>query len=163
MVLSDRIAVMHQGKIVQIGSPGEIYQEPADPFVAGFIGLANFVPARLVGQKGDQGVVELSAGGDLRFSCRMPAVYQEGALGLLFVRPEDIDLVPEGEAGLAGTVTRRTFLGNVSDYRIEAENMEWRVETDPDVQFEEGDHVSLRIKRALFLGEKETEREPTAT
>jgi len=158
MVLSDRIVVMHRGKIVQIGSPVQIYQEPANAFVADFIGLANFAPARLVEVKQGHGVAELFAGRGLRLPCRVPALQRGGKAqdkGLLFVRPEDIQLVPEGEGELAGVVVRRTFLGDRLDFRVEAEGMEWRVETGPDVKFDEGARVGLAIKRAVFLAGEE--------
>ena len=158
MVLSDRIVVMHKGKIVQVGTPVEIYQEAVDPFVADFIGLANFAPARLVAFEEGQGIAELTTGKGVRFPCRVPAALRSGAsgsTGLFFVRPEDLELAPEGEAELTGEVRRRTFLGNHVDFRVEAEGMEWRTETNPNIEFEEGTRVSLRVRRAVFLTNKE--------
>jgi len=80
--------------------------------------------------------------------------------GLLFVRPEDIELVPEAE--LTGVVVRRTFLGDRLDFRVEAEGMEWRVETNLDVQFDERARVGLLVKRAVFLAGEEN-HEPAAS
>lgn len=163
MVLSDRIVVMHLGRIVQIGTPVEVYQNAANPFVADFIGLANFAPARLTTLEEDQGIAELTIGRGLRFPCRVPAALRgraSGSAGLFFVRPEDLELMSESEAQLTGVVKRRTFLGNHVDFRVEAEEMEWRTETNPSIEFEEGSRVGLRVKRALFLGEKETDLEP---
>src|SRR5678815_2490436 len=53
LALSDRIAVLSHGQIEQIGTPGEIYEEPATAFVAEFIGSSNLFPARIVAQSGD--------------------------------------------------------------------------------------------------------------
>jgi|Deesub1362A_J573_1020465.scaffolds.fasta_scaffold01951_4 iron(III) transport system ATP-binding protein len=164
MVLSDRIVVMHKGRIVQIGDPVRIYREPVNAFVADFIGLANFAPARLVELREGRGIAELTVGKGLRFPCRVPLAQRGGTVegeGLLFVRPEDIELVPEGEAELIGMVARRTFLGDRLDLRVEAEGMEWRVETNPDIQFDEGTRVGLLVKRAVFLTGEEG-HEPTA-
>jgi len=163
MVLSDRVVVMHEGRIVQIGTPVQIYQEPASPFVADFIGLANFAPAKLVRSSGSQGLAELSIGQGLQFPCRVPEAHRGDVstrTGVVFVRPEDIGLVPEGETRFSGSVIRRTFLGNQIDYRVNAEGMEWRVETNPNIQFENGAHVSLQVRKAAFLASEE-ERDGT--
>ena len=134
-----------------------------NPFVADFIGLANFAPARLVELKGGQGIAELTTGKGLRFPCRVPLAQRGGTVegeGLLSVRPEDIELVPEAE--LTGVVVRRTFLGDRLDFRVEAEGMEWRVETNLDVQFDERARVGLLVKRAVFLAGEEN-HEPAAS
>ncbi len=154
MVLSDRVVVMNLGKIEQTGTPVEIYKQPASPFVADFIGLANFAPARLIKADGDQGVVELQKGRKLQVPCFVPVSQQLAKVshdGLLFVRPENVDLVSENDAEIGGLVSRRTFLGNQVDYRVEAEGMEWRIEANPEIHFEEGVRVGLRIKQAVFL------------
>ena len=67
LALSDRIAVLSHGQIEQIGTPGEIYEEPATAFVAEFIGSSNLFPARIVERRGDGAVVETAGG--LRLHC----------------------------------------------------------------------------------------------
>jgi spermidine/putrescine transport system ATP-binding protein len=67
LALSDRIAVLSHGRIEQIGTPGEIYEQPATSFVAEFIGSSNLLPARVVGQNGQGTIVETAAG--LRLLC----------------------------------------------------------------------------------------------
>ena len=67
LALSDRIAVLSHGQIEQIGTPGEIYEEPATAFVAEFIGSSNLFPARIVERAGDGAVVETAGG--LRLRC----------------------------------------------------------------------------------------------
>ena len=157
MILSDWVVVMNRGMTEQIGSPIEIYQQPVSPFVADFIGLANFAPAQPVRVQGETGIAYLAKGKRLGIPCQVPS-QGDGAgtpEGLLFVRPEDIDLVSDEETPVVGTVLRRTFLGNQVDFRVNAEGMEWRIEANPDVMFEEGNRVGLLIKRAVFLASRE--------
>ncbi|MCR4392456.1 MAG: ABC transporter ATP-binding protein [Candidatus Acetothermia bacterium] len=166
MVLSDRVVIMNQGRVVQVGSPWEIYREPADPFVADFIGLANFVPAVLVEEAGGEGVAEADTPRRPRFRCLVPSRPGRAlpANGILFVRPEEVELLPAGEAEVTGTVTRVTFLGARLDVRVEADGAEWRVEAPAGARVREGDRVGLVAQRAIFFDAKGAidETEPSA-
>ena len=71
LTMSDRIAVMNEGRVEQIGTPEEIYHSPATVFVANFIGVANLLPATVVGLGEDRAVVTLD--GDRRMECAAPA------------------------------------------------------------------------------------------
>ncbi|MDD4903088.1 MAG: ABC transporter ATP-binding protein [Candidatus Bipolaricaulis sp.] len=153
MVLSDRIVVMNEGRIDQIGSPGEIYRQPRSAFVADFIGLANFARATLVESSGSQGRAAVAGVEDISFPCEVPVGAEQSREGLLFVRPEDIRLTEKAGGTLRGIVRRRTFLGNQVDYRIEAVGKEWRVEVNPDVTIPEGSAVGMSVQRAVFLPE----------
>jgi len=118
--LSDRIAVMNRGRIVQDGTPREIYYRPADRFVADFVGLANFAPVRVVAP----GRVRL---GDLELRVDDATVPGEA---MLVVRPETITLssVPPGPADrstIRGRIKTVAFLGGLARYWIEAMGMEW--------------------------------------
>ncbi|MGA8261383.1 MAG: ABC transporter ATP-binding protein [Arenicellales bacterium] len=109
--ISDRVAVMYEGELVQIGAPAEVYQEPAHAFVAQFIGVSSMLSGRVVDDK--QGLVAIN---DVR-------LHAERARGLgneyrvrVFVRPEHVRVgVLNGsrlpEDTLAGTVRERVFLG----------------------------------------------------
>src|SRR5216684_3887304 len=89
LALSDRIAVLSHGRIEQIGTPGEIYEQPATSFVAEFIGSSNLLPARVVGQDGQGTIVETAAG--LRLRCGSNAVGDGGAADVsVLIRPERI-------------------------------------------------------------------------
>ncbi len=152
MVLADRVVIMDQGVVVQVGSPWEIYREPANPFVADFIGLANFIPARLEEASGTSGIVALGEGGP-RVSC-LVASGAPGDLprsGMLFVRPEEVALVGVEGSPLVGEVVRVTFLGAKLDVRVRAYGAEWRAEVPPEMQVREGDHMGLRVGRAVFF------------
>lgn len=152
MVLGDRIVVMNLGKTEQIGTPSEIYRSPVSQFVADFIGLANFIPVRLAEVSGEQAVAHPVNFPNTRLACQLArASSTVGDEGLLFVRPEDVDLVPVGQSELSGVIRRRTFLGNQVDYRVEALGVVWRIETNPGVHHIEETEIGLSPHRAVFL------------
>lgn len=101
LAVADRIAVMHDGAIEQIGTPGELYGRPATPFVAGFIGQSNRVGATV----GDDGCVEVCGS-------RLPLMrpYAAGSRVQVYVRPEHVRL-ERSERG-RGTVRHTSFLGS---------------------------------------------------
>jgi len=120
LALSHEIAVMNQGRIVQIGTPHDIYERPRDKFVADFVGTTNFIEATVVAAENgaDQYKVQ-SAIGEL-FACSVERLDQ-GASALLSVRPEDIALSeqrPEGINVCEGTVRARVFLGEYLDFQV---------------------------------------------
>lgn len=87
LALSDRIAVLSQGRIEQIGTPDEIYNTPASCFVADFIGNSNLLPAEVVDQRGDE--VSLLTRGGLRLTVRTPKAPRERNVTAL-IRPERV-------------------------------------------------------------------------
>ncbi|MBC9175845.1 ABC transporter ATP-binding protein [Pseudoroseomonas ludipueritiae] len=114
--LSDRIVVMNGGRIAQIGTPQEIYEHPADPFVADFIGTTNFLPARVLGEAGAGGrtLLELSDGQRLEAITERPAA--AGSKVTIAFRPEQMQVAPrgasmEGGSVLATRVTSRSYVG----------------------------------------------------
>ncbi len=116
LVLSDRVMVVDRGRIVQSGAPSELYECPASPYVADFIGTANLLPATVLGQEGDLlvaaiGENRIRAGGAGRN-------FTPGSEVLLAIRPEKVllDQRPGGPGGqgdgFAGTVVENLFHGN---------------------------------------------------
>jgi iron(III) transport system ATP-binding protein len=147
MGMSDRIAVMDAGRIVQVGSPQEIYTRPADRFVADFIGLMNFIPGRVVGRDDARLVVEV-------LGRRVTVEGPPGVSGpvTLAVRPEDLELDLLGEIPVRVEV--RSFVGNVVDYKVRADGQVLRVQAHASVTVEEGAQTAVRVRRALlFPGE----------
>ena len=120
MALSDRIAVFHRGTVQQVGSPRDVYERPANLFVADFMGLVNKVPASIDSREGDAAVV--TAGGH-----RLTAVANRdvtGTSGVVAIRPEAIRFAADAGTGdrtnqLKGVVSEATFLGNIVDYQID--------------------------------------------
>jgi ABC-type Fe3+/spermidine/putrescine transport system ATPase subunit len=113
MSLSDRIAIMGEGRILQIGSPRELYEEPADVRVAQFLGRTNLFDALLVEAAHPLARVRIE-GLDEIVTCRMPRLATPNMRGSLSVRPEAIALASPGAgaAGLSGHIRATTYLGH---------------------------------------------------
>jgi len=145
LALSDRIAVMNQGRVSQLGTPQEIYDHPADPFVADFIGSSNFLEAR-VAEAGTGGrvVVELPDGE--RLAALTGKAFAKGEPVLVALRPERLgisDSPPAGSGGnvLKGRLTGRSYLGARTLYLVDVGGRPLRVESHrsiagPDVWVE---------------------------
>ena len=162
MVISDRIVVMFDGRIHQVGAPDEIYSRPVSREAASFIGLSNFVEGRVQGRSGDNGEFRLStAVGPLR--CTYSGTLGEGRKVALIVRPEAVSLsaaaptdaadaaAPAAAGGNAvpGRVSERYFLGNVTGYRIAcADGLVLQVQDDPWAAFGVGDEVRCTFDAA---------------
>ncbi|MBQ9423884.1 MAG: TOBE domain-containing protein, partial [Pyramidobacter sp.] len=115
LTMSDRIMVMNRGRIEQVGTPMEIYADPASAFVADFIGQANLIPGTLVAEEGDIGVFESHG---VRVKARLgrqtpPAVGKEA---LLIVRPENLSFA-ESDNALPIIVEHCLFEGDRLDYQ----------------------------------------------
>ncbi|MFN8647343.1 MAG: ABC transporter ATP-binding protein [Gemmatimonadales bacterium] len=111
LTMSDRIAVMNEGRVEQIGTPEEIYHWPTTVFVAGFIGVANLLPAKVVGLMDQQAVVTLA--GDQRAEAAAPTwAAKPGSDCTLMVRPERLHLSDAGP-GISATLTAAVFQGPV--------------------------------------------------
>lgn len=118
--MSDRIAVMSNGQVQQVGLPSEIYEHPANRFVASFIGDANFIGARIV--RLGNGAATCDAGANTMLEVPASAGHEVGANVTLFSRPERIPLHRDGspERGtIDGRVSSVTYLGDTTSYRIE--------------------------------------------
>ncbi len=118
--ISDRIAVMHAGHVAQIGTPAQVYEQPASTFVADFVGKANFLECTVAGHDGDLYVVQ--AGGEhlrARAAAGSPPL-AAGERALLFIRPERAALAPiaAGAAGLRARVTNIEYLGSLVRYTL---------------------------------------------
>jgi len=116
MVLADRVAIMDRGRLVQVGTPTEVYNRPLTRFVAQFLGTANLLPARVVGS-GAAGAAEAElAGVRVGFSATGPR--PAGTPIELFVRPECVLLGPPAAGSLDGTVDSAIFVGESTRYTV---------------------------------------------
>jgi len=125
MMMSDRIAVMADGKIIQIGSPADVYLHPATPFVAGFLGETNLLPGTCCGLEGDHVVIRFR-NGELgralipRFGGR--PVPRDAVLAS--IRPERIRILKPDQGAdslIEGKIVSCAFLGRHARYVIDAE------------------------------------------
>ncbi|MBE6790462.1 MAG: ABC transporter ATP-binding protein [Clostridia bacterium] len=134
--MSDTIVVMDSGKIQQIGSPTDIYNEPKNAFVADFIGESNIVDGIM---KEDR-VVEFS--GHI-FDCLDGGFGKNEAVDVV-VRPEDVDVVPVEQGMLTGTVTSVTFKGVHYEIIVDIGGFLWMIQST-DIQYE-GSQIGLLIE-----------------
>jgi iron(III) transport system ATP-binding protein len=134
--VADRIAVLDQGRIQQVGTPVELYDHPASRFVAGFLGTANMIDGRV------QPDGRFVADGFVLETAGAPA-----GSAAISIRPQDITIGPAG-TGISATVTSREFLGSVTRYRIRIGNNDVTVDAPHrrDVTpFEPGAKVGVAI------------------
>ncbi len=111
LTMSDRIAVMNEGRVEQIGTPEEIYHSPASVFVANFIGVANLLPATVIGVM-DQTCVA-TVGGSTRMEAAAPSWgAKAGGKATLMVRPERLHLETPGR-GVPVVLEAAVFQGPV--------------------------------------------------
>jgi len=109
LTMSDRIAVMNEGRVEQIGTPEEIYHAPSTVFVANFIGIANLVPATVLSVDAEKVVAVLE--GDIRMPALAPAAgTKAGARGTVMIRPERLHFLENGQ-GLPVVLIAAAFSG----------------------------------------------------
>ena len=117
LTMSDRVAVMRDGRIEQAGSPRDVYEEPRTMFVADFLGVSNLLAVDAVGQEGGACVLRLA---DRTFRAEQGATDARGELKAM-IRPERIGVEPHGTPGdnrLPGLVERAVFLGGSYEIHV---------------------------------------------
>jgi iron(III) transport system ATP-binding protein len=143
MTLSDRIVVMNQGLIEQIGTPVEMYRFPTNRFVADFIGRANFVSGEVQEQKKES--LTVKALGKVVELKNIIREFKKLEAVTLVVRPEMIRVKKTGEM-FSGIIRRSVYLGDVIEYDVDVNGqMITGTETDPYVMdlFPEGEQVTV--------------------
>ena len=133
--MSDTIVVMNGGKIQQIGTPLDVYNEPKNAFVADFIGESNIIPGMML----EDYKVQFD---DIVFDC-VDFGFKENEPVDIVIRPEDIDLVKPGEGLLNGVVTHLIFKGVHYEMEVMANNYEWLVHSTD--LFPVGTEVGIKV------------------
>jgi spermidine/putrescine transport system ATP-binding protein len=151
LAISDRIAVMHKGRIEQIASPDVLYDSPESAFVAGFIGASNLLQGQVLHSSGDQATVGVGA---LQLVARTRGPLASGSAVTVSVRPEDLRLQPPG-AGVSaqntGRVLQRLFQGRalrlqISLPGIDSLTLEVSRESAAGQALYPGDEIALHIQ-----------------
>ena len=146
MALSDRIAVMHEGEVMQLGPPREVYRRPANRTVADFMGLVNLIPGRVVRGAGDDSLVVVGGGSPVGLA--LPPRVVTGQTVQVVVRPESLSLTAPGPSALAGEVAEVTFLGNLIDCHVMLDDgTRVRVQVAPGDAVATGQKVGVRLDR----------------
>jgi len=125
MTVADRIGVMNNGRLVQVATPSEIYEQPNSRWVAGFIGDVNLIEGRVVSSGFGHTVIESLAGGRLLVAQPRDAVV--GATVTVVLRPEKVQIATQGppvtgDNWVAGRVHDVGYLGGVSVYKVKLDN-----------------------------------------
>ena len=131
--LSDRLAVLQHGRVVQVGVPVELYERPRHVFVASFLGNANILSAKV--QEVDSGLGRVEVNNEIQFSAEIPNRVGPGEEVFVAVRPEHIRLVSvNGSYDFKATVEAMEFQGITTEYRIRSGNQELRAIADSKQQ-----------------------------
>ena len=151
--MSDTVVVMDKGKIQQIGTPEDIYNEPVNAFVADFIGESNIVDAIMLKDY-------LVSFGGVKFEC-LDSGFAENEFVEAVVRPEDIKITePGAKASLTGTITGITFKGVHFEILVDVGGFIWMIQTTEE-NHKEGEKIGMYIepdaihimKRSEYSGE----------
>jgi len=145
MVISDRVAVLHRGRVEQVGTAQDLFRRPRTRFVAEFIGRTNLLDA-VAAEPG----VAVRGALKLRLASREPT---STAPVVVSIRPHEIELVtgerpaPAGANVLAGTVQRTSYLGDAVDYQVSVTGTDivLRVTAPPPARVGPGDSVTLAV------------------
>ena len=149
MALSDRIAVMHQGEVLQFGAPRDVYTRPANKTVADFMGLVNLIPGRVIRAAGEDSLVAIGDGHPV--SLALPRGLGEGQTVHVAIRPESLHVTALAAGSAAeirdavpGKVVELTFLGNLTDCYVTLDGgTRVRIQVDPGRALEVGQRVGV--------------------
>jgi len=143
--IADQVAIMNKGQLVQLGTPRELYRQPADRFVAEFVGVSNVVPVELVEWNANGASVRVF--GQVVRSRRPPQAPENQVSVVL--RPEALRIDKAGEAGVPATVLTMAFTGPIARYTIAVEDGNVLTvdlpNPGPDQFFAEGTSVTLQL------------------
>ena len=143
LTLSDRIAVIHAGKLRQYGTPREIYRRPADRIVADFMGQVNFISGFVREIGGGRGIIEA---GPLQISLALPAGIRQHDRVELAIRPESISLVPAaGDSEPRGRIEELSYLGSRNEYVVCIGDLRLRVQANAEVDLAIGTQVVIWV------------------
>ena len=149
MVISDRIAVMESGDVVQIGTAQEIYERPANRFVADFIGTMNFMSGEVVQVLKDTDDVYVRTEFSDKMLCKTPNMTETtpGKKVYASIRPEDVEVFtepPQGRENLfKGTIAHKAYLGNFLYFFVSVDGTMIRVQIPHHMPQEEGQELYL--------------------
>ncbi len=151
LALSHEIAVMNEGRVVQIGSPRDIYERPHNKFVADFVGTTNFFDATIVALDGQSRRCKVNTKlGALTVQCEN-GVSQSDAL-VVSVRPEDVELSeqpppPDDDYNVCtGTIDAKVFLGEYLDFQVKIGDCVLLARGHPSLRTPVGELIHVRMK-----------------
>ncbi|MGA5603965.1 ABC transporter ATP-binding protein [Streptomyces griseoincarnatus] len=128
MTMADCVAVMNAGRVEQLGTPADLYENPRTTFVANFLGTSNFIGAEVDSTSGDDIVLKAGGGKLVLHRARASAPATTGGKILAGVRPEKISLthaddaggIPEGRNRITGRITESSFIGVSTQFVVDS-------------------------------------------
>lgn len=147
MALSDRMLVMDMGVIQQIDTPTDMYNNPSNRFVFGFLGLSNFLPVNL-----SDGRAYPYGSSSVGLNLEIPPDFSDDQ-AVLATRPNEIHLVAEG--GYRTRIKNRVFLGDSVEYRVDIGQAEIRIHTYEDKGFKVGDICGVEFSKVTWYAARE--------
>jgi len=151
MVISDRIAVMDSGNVVQIGTPEEIYEKPANKFVADFIGTMNFMSGEVVQVVQDTDSVYVRTEFSEKMLCKTSSITAITPGGKVYasIRPEDVEIITEPPQDMEnlfkGTIAHKAYLGNFLFFFVNVNGNMIRVQVPHYLPQKEGQELHLYL------------------
>ena len=145
LALSHQIAVMHEGRIQQIGTPREVYESPANPFVADFVGNSNFIEGSCAAGANGCYVMQTEIG-DVKVSGAQD--FRAGERVALSVRPEDVELAevkPAGDNVWEGRVEQKVFLGEAIDFQVKVGSRTLLSRRHPTLRTKVGEPIYVQL------------------
>jgi iron(III) transport system ATP-binding protein len=143
--MSNRIALMSDGHIIQEGRPRELYQKPASQFVASFLGSTNLIEGEAQ-ERADSMWLLSTPAGPIKAAC--PNGVQAGNKVTVSVRPENMSIHPQEPSSgnvLRGEVEQFMFLGEMAECRVRVGGSVLRTRQHPNVSFQHGEQVYVQI------------------
>ncbi|MBN1829416.1 MAG: ABC transporter ATP-binding protein [Deltaproteobacteria bacterium] len=160
MVISDRIVVMDSGNVVQIGTAQDIYQTPANRFVADFIGAMNFISGEVLTAAPETDSTYVKTEFNETLLCKTPAgmLLRQGDRVFASIRPEDVEIFSErpeekSENLIKGTIAHKAYLGNFLFFFVTVNGHTIRVQVAHYIPLEEGAdiYISLNPQKCMVL------------
>jgi spermidine/putrescine transport system ATP-binding protein len=147
LTMSDRIAVINEGQIQQIGEPEVIYEKPRNQFVANFIGEANLIPGECI-KNGKDGLCKLSTGQDINLE--IPLNCKKGERLTVFIRPERVKF-NKSKGNSLSKIQEFTYLGNAAHIQIISNNqiINATLPIDKAKTFHKGDEIDIEFPKSF--------------
>lgn len=142
--IADRVAIMHAGRLVQVGTPAEVYTHPASRFVAEFLGFKNILQGQ-VQAKGQQTVIVTEIG-EIKLEAT-DAQHRSGQVAQILLRPDGAIVAEDGVSQIAGQIVEKSFRGSRNIARIDAGGLRLTFEFPSSQALPEvGERLPLRLK-----------------
>jgi len=143
--IADRVAIMHAGRLVQVGTPAEVYLRPASRFVAEFLGFKNILPGQV--QLKGQATLLVTEIGEIKAGGAAAAPERVGQVAQILLRPDGATVAEEGAFQIAGRVVEKSFRGSRNIVRVDVSGLMLTFEFPSSQALPEvGERLPLRLK-----------------